>query len=118
LQLAEIEVRSFESICDRATSSDDFVYFDPPYHPLNETSRFTSYSRNSFGKDDQVRLRDIFAKLAKSGVKVMLSNSDCPLIRELYADFYIHSISAGRAINSNGKKRGNISELLVTSYPI
>jgi DNA adenine methylase len=48
----------------------------------------------------------------------MLSNSDCPLIQELYADFYIHSISAGRAINSNGKKRGNISELLVTSYPV
>ncbi len=118
LQLAKIEVRSFESICDRAMSGDDFVYFDPPYHPLNDTSRFTSYSRNSFGEDDQIRLRDVFAKLAESGVKVMLSNSDCPLIRELYSDFHIHSISAGRAINSNGKKRGNISELLVTSYPV
>jgi DNA adenine methylase len=46
----------------------------------------------------------------------MLSNSDCPFIRDLYSDFNIHTISAARSINSNAQKRGKITEVLVTSY--
>lgn len=116
LKLAQIAVRPFESVLDFASSEHDFVYFDPPYHPLSQTSNFTAYSRYSFNENDQVRLRDIYAELALAGVKVMLSNSDCSLIRELYAPFNIHEISASRAINSDAKKRGKITELLITSY--
>ena len=46
----------------------------------------------------------------------MLSNSDCTFIRELYSKFNIYTISAARSINSNAKKRGKITEVLVTSY--
>lgn len=116
LKSAQIEVRSFDSILDFAKTSDDFVYFDPPYYPLSSTSNFTTYNRYSFNKSDQIRLRDTFVKLAQQGVKVMLSNSDCSFIRELYRKFNIYEISATRAINSNAKKRGRINELLVTSY--
>jgi DNA adenine methylase len=56
--------------------------------------------------------------LAERGVKVMLSNSDCKFIRDLYAGFHIQEIQASRAINSNAKRRGKISELVITSYPI
>lgn len=115
LKSAKIEVRRFEEILDHAKSSDDFVYFDPPYHPLNNTSYFTAYSADAFNEDDQIRLRDIFAELASRGVKVMLSNSDSGFIRELYSDFNIHEILASRVINSNIKKRGIITELLITS---
>lgn len=116
LQFAKIEVRRFEAILEYAKTHQDFVYFDPPYHPLSQTSNFTAYSRNSFTEDDQIRLRDIFIELARRGVKVMLSNSDSPLINSLYQDFKIHRISATRFINSNSQKRGKISEILVTSY--
>jgi DNA adenine methylase len=116
LQLAEIAVRPFEAILNYAKSDQDFVYFDPPYYPLSSTSNFTAYNRYSFSKDDQIKLQATFAALAKRGVKVMLSNSDCSLIRELYSDFKIHPISASRAINSDAKKRGRINEVLVTSY--
>lgn len=116
LQQAGIDGRSFEYILENASSSDDFVYFDPPYHPLSATSNFTAYSRSSFTQDDQISLRDVFAELARRGVKVMLSNSDCPFIRQLYSDFNIYSISSLRRINSNGSKRGLISEVLITSY--
>lgn len=116
LQFSQIEVKSFEAVLEHAKDSGDFVYFDPPYHPISNTSNFTSYSRFSFSENDQIRLRDTFAILANRGVKVMLSNSDCPLIRELYQDFKIHVISAARSINSNTKKRGKITELLITSY--
>ncbi len=116
LQNAQINVRPFEDILEHASSCDDFVYFDPPYHPLSPTSNFTAYSRYSFSQDDQIRLKYVFAELAERGVKVMLSNSDCPFIRELYSEFNINSIIAPRLINSNARKRGKISEVLVTSY--
>jgi DNA adenine methylase len=115
LQNAQINVRPFEDILEHASSCDDFVYFDPPYHPLSPTSNFTAYSRYSFSQDDQIRLKYVFAELAERGVKVMLSNSDCKFIRELYSDFNINSIIAPRLINSDARKRGNITELLITS---
>jgi DNA adenine methylase len=116
LQSVKIEVRPFDAVLDFAKTGEDFVYFDPPYHPLSNTSNFTSYSRSSFNEKDQIRLRDTFAELAQRGVKVMLSNSDCLFIRELYQDFHIYEILAARAINSKAEKRGKITELLVTSY--
>ena len=116
LQPTQIDVRPFEDILKYASSSDDFVYFDPPYYPLSPTSNFTAYSRYSFSEDDQIRLKEVFAELAGRDVKVMLSNSDSQFIRELYKDFNIHSISASRLINSNAMKRGKITEVLITSY--
>jgi DNA adenine methylase len=125
LKSAQIEVRPFENILDYAKTSDDFVYFDPPYHPLSQTSHFTAYSPNAFNEDNQRKLRDIFVELASRGVKVMLSNSDSPFIRQLYQDDKvfpiqnfpkIYEISASRVINSDIKKRGKITELLITSY--
>jgi len=116
LQSVAIAHEPFEAILKRAQSSTDFVYFDPPYFPISATSNFTGYNRYSFTKDDQIRLRDTFVRLAERGVKVMLSNSDCLFIRELYEGFNIQVIHAARAINSNAKKRGKITELLITSY--
>jgi DNA adenine methylase len=116
LKSAKIEVRHFEEVLKYASSHEDFVYFDPPYYPISSTSYFTGYSRYSFKEDDQIKLRDIFAELASRGVKVMLSNSDCTFVRELYNEFNIHTILASRSINSAAKKRGKIAEVLVTSY--
>jgi DNA adenine methylase len=116
LQFAEIEPGSFEQILDYARSPEDFVYFDPPYYPLSPTSSFTAYNRYSFNQDKQIRLRDILAELSDRGVKVMLSNSDCEFVRDLYKDFKIHTIYATRNINCNAEKRGKITEVLVTTY--
>ncbi|HEY9845593.1 MAG TPA: Dam family site-specific DNA-(adenine-N6)-methyltransferase, partial [Candidatus Caenarcaniphilales bacterium] len=116
LQTARIEARSFETVLDYAQTSQDFVYFDPPYYPLSPTGNFTAYNRCPFTERDQVRLKGIVEKLAERGVQVMLSNSDCDFIYELYSAFNIHKMSAPRAINANAKKRGKVSEVLVTSY--
>lgn len=116
LQLARLEVGNFEAVLELAKSSEDFVYFDPPYYPISSTSDFTAYSRASFSEDDQIELQKVFVTLANRGVKVMLSNSYCDFINELYKEFKIHKIEASRSINSNIKKRGKISEVLVTSY--
>lgn len=116
LKKVEIKQANFAEVLNYATDTNDFVYFDPPYYPLNKTSNFTAYSNFSFDENQQIKLRDIFIKLADKGVKVMLSNSDCQLIRDLYSDFNIHTISAARSINSHAQKRGKITEVLVTSY--
>jgi DNA adenine methylase len=100
----------------KKASADDFIYFDPPYHPLNATSSFTSYQASGFNTEDQEKLRDLYSKLAKRGCKVMLSNSDTDYIRGLYEGFNIHTVYAGRAINSVGGKRGKISEVVITNY--
>lgn len=116
LQSAEIENASFDWVLQKANGSEDFVYFDPPYYPISPTSKFTAYNRYSFSEADQIRLRDVFRELSDRGVKVMLSNSDCPFVRDLYKDFNIHTIYATRNINCNAEKRGKITEVLVTSY--
>ena len=113
LQSATIVQRSFDQILENDISDQDFVYFDPPYQPLSVTSSFTSYSRDAFTVEHQIRLRDIFAQLVQRNIQTMLSNSDCELIRELYEDFKIETIQAARAINSHAKKRGKIREVLV-----
>lgn len=116
LQSTTIQQSPFEAVLNYAQTSQDFVYFDPPYFPISATSNFTAYNRYTFKQEDHVRLRDTFVTLANRGVKVMLSNSDCPFVRDLYQGFNIHLITAARAINSKATRRGKITELLITSY--
>jgi DNA adenine methylase len=91
----------------------DFIYLDPPYHPLSDTSNFTSYTATAFGVEDQRRLADLFRELDGRGCQVMLSNSSTPLIRELYQGYAQVEVQAIRAISSRGDGRGAIPELLV-----
>lgn len=113
--MAEIKIKPFNLIIKRPKNSNDFVYFDPPYYPISSTSNFTAYSKSDFNENDQIQLRNIFSELASKGVKVMLSNSDCSFIRDIYQGFNIHTINAFRSINSDVTKRGKITEVLVTS---
>lgn len=111
LQSARILSADFESVCEGAKKG-DFVYFDPPYFPLNKTSSFVGYT-DSFLQDEQLRLCETFKILESRGVKVLQSNSNTEFIRELYKDFEIIHVKAKRAINCKGDKRGEISELLI-----
>jgi DNA adenine methylase len=94
----------------------DFIYFDSPYDPVSDTSSFTGYTLNGFGKEEQIRLRDLFVELDKRGCKVLLSNSSTEFIHDLYKDYHIEIVSASRSINSVASKRGKIDEVLVMNY--
>lgn len=93
----------------------DFVYFDPPYDNIKDTS-FTSYTKNGFSKEDQLRLRDLMNELTNKGVKVMISNANTQFINEIYKDFNLYIIKAKRSINSKGNNRGEIEEVIITNY--
>ena len=118
LQGITITHRDYKDVLELAKIG-DFIYFDPPYYPLNPTSSFTAYTAKGFFEKEQIELRDTFVKLHERGCFVMLSNSDTPFINELYSELEgvsINKIIAGRAINSKGSKRGKINEVLITNY--
>lgn len=98
----------------KSAGKGDFVYFDPPYD--SETTTFNSYTETGFGKEEQRRLARVFKELDKRGVYVMLSNHNTSLVNELYKDYNIYVIKAKRNINSNGKKRGKVEEVIITNY--
>ena len=92
----------------------DFIYFDPPYD--SDTTTFNSYTEEGFGKEEQIRLARVYKELDERGCFVMLSNHNTKLVNELYKDYNINIIEAKRNINSNGKKRGNVEEVIITNY--
>ena len=115
LQKTEIKHADFSEIL-KAVKKGDFVYFDPPYVPLSETSSFTSYTKDGFDMNMQFKLRDICDELDSMGVKFLLSNSDTKLVNELYENYNIKKVFASRQINANADGRGKITEVLVRNY--
>lgn len=97
-----------------------FVYIDPPYRPISQTSAFTSYNIDAFDDNEQIRLADFINGINTTGAKIVLSNSDPKNVNaddnffdDLYKNYTINRIEANRAINSKGDKRGKINELLI-----
>ena len=95
----------------------DCCYFDPPYVPVSKTASFTAYA-GEFGEDAQRRLAALYASLSEAGVYCVLSNSDTPLVRELYQQFSVLTVQARRAVNSDASKRGPVNEALVVSQVV
>ena len=93
-----------------------FVYLDPPYDPVSETSAFTGYSKGGFSRDEQIRLRRCCDDLNARKIKFMLSNSSTDFIREQYAAYNITTVQAKRAINSVASGRGDVDEVVVRNY--
>lgn len=115
LRDVRIERKHYDHVLETAKRG-DFLYFDPPYHPVSATANFTSYTAGAFSEHDQRRLASTFRELADRGCKVMLSNSDTPLIRELYDDFHVETVLAPRMVNRDASKRGPVNEVLVRNY--
>jgi DNA adenine methylase len=96
----------------------DFVYFDPPYIPLSATSNFAAYAKEGFGPDAQVELATCVQDLAARGVNVMLSNSDTPLTREIFAGMNLHTVEVHRSISAKASARGTVTEVLGVTYDV
>ncbi|MBI3590544.1 MAG: Dam family site-specific DNA-(adenine-N6)-methyltransferase [Candidatus Melainabacteria bacterium] len=114
LKKAKILHKDFKKIKPKKR---DFIYLDPPYNPVDETS-FVSYTKEKFTEKDQIQLAELIKKLDSQGVYVMLSNSKTKLIERLYPKkhFKHHIVRAPRFVNSKGDKRGAVEELLITNY--
>lgn len=116
LKTKEVEIRQgdFEEACFDVRPG-DFVYFDSPYVPINDTANFTNYTKEGFSLEDHKRLASLYRKLSEQGAKVMLSNHDVPLVYELYDGFKIEPVDVRRNINRNASKRSG-KEVIITNY--
>lgn len=115
LQNVNIICDSFKKCLDFAQEG-DFIYLDPPYVPISDSANFTSYTKDSFSKEDQIELYNVYKVLNERGCNVMLSNSYSDFIIDLYKEFRIKILKAKRAINSDATKRGVIKEVLIVNY--
>lgn len=94
----------------------DFIYLDPPYYPISINSDFTRYTKEKFYQEDQVRLKKEIDRLSRIGCKIMLSNSDCDFIKNLYKEYKIRKVYSGRTLSCKKDQRGKVSELIITNY--
>lgn len=108
--------------CENFIDEQTFVYIDPPYRPLTQTSAFTSYSENQFSDKEQIELAKFIEKISEKGALILASNSDPKNINkednffdDLYSNFEIERVSASRMINSNSEKRGAVKEILISN---
>ncbi|MDR0785440.1 MAG: Dam family site-specific DNA-(adenine-N6)-methyltransferase [Treponema sp.] len=123
LQNAEITAAEY-SACYAKVNSKTFVYFDPPYRPITQTSSFTTYTGAEFTDKQQIELAKFYQKLDKAkNAKLMLSNSDPSnmnpndvFFEKAYPDYNFFKVTAARAVNCKGSGRGKINELLITNY--
>lgn len=121
LQKVEILCGDF-SETGRYAGPNTLFYFDPPYKPITETSYFTSYAKEGFNDDEQIRLRDFCEQISKDKALFVASNSDPKdvnpsedFLDTLYNHFVIKRVSAARMINSDASGRGAISELMISN---
>ena len=122
LQRVEILTGDFEQTISRVNGQ-TFCYLDPPYRPISDTSAFTDYAREVFDDDSQRRLKRFCDRLDRMGVAFMLSNSDSlnndaqdRFFDDLYRGYRIDRVWASRNINANPKRRGKLTEILVSNY--
>jgi len=124
LQAANIVCSDFKT-AEQHIDTNTFVYYDPPYRPLNKTSSFTSYFKSGFTDENQRELVEFFHKMDTRGAYQLLSNSDPKnedpddkFFENLYAgeSITIERVTANRNINRNGSDRGAISELIIWNY--
>jgi DNA adenine methylase len=114
LTRARLVASDFRNICSLAKPG-DFVYLDPPYPPLNETSSFRHYTTERFSWDDQQEVANVFKRLDQKKCLVMLSNSDCDKVRSMYGKYQLHQLSVTRWLGANGN-RFKVHEIVVTNF--
>lgn len=93
----------------------DFVFLDPPYVPISEYSDFKRYTKEQFSLDDQRQLARDVDILTQRGCYVMLTNSNHPLVHELYGRYRIEVFQTKRMISKNAQTRTG-EDVIVTTY--
>jgi DNA adenine methylase len=115
---SNLGVSDYKKILVEKAEKDDFIYLDPPFHPISNTANFTSYTNNGFTLEDQKELAIIFNELTRRGCRLLLSNSNTEEIRRLYSDYshLTEVTTVNRSINAIASKRVGHKELLIRNY--
>lgn len=116
LKKADILCGDYLLVLEHYAEAGDFVFLDPPYLPISEYADFKRYTKEQFYEEDHVELAKMIMRLQERGCHVVLTNSNHPLVHELYAPFTIDVIQTKRHISCNGSTRKG-EDVIVTIPP-
>lgn len=116
LTLGDFESSIKSLLNSNKLSENTLVYMDPPYIPESPTSNFVDYTYAGFNYSDHIRMRKLVDILTDRGIKVLISNSDTPMTREIYKGYKIRSVLNNRSIGARASTRGKTKELLIKNY--
>ena len=92
MKKADILCGDYLLVLEHYAEAGDFVFLDPPYLPISEYADFKRYTKEQFYEEDHVELAKMIMRLQERGCHVVLTNSNHPLVHELYAPFRFGSI--------------------------
>ena len=116
LQKATIVCGDYISVLEEYAEPGDFIFLDPPYLPISVYSDFKRYTKEQFHEEDHRKLAGSVERLQELGCFVILTNSNHPLVHELYAPYKIEVVQTKRYISCNGSKRRG-EDVIVTISP-
>lgn len=113
LKRADILCGDFAEILASHVQAGDFVFLDPPYVPVGKWGDFKRYTKEQFYEADHRRLAEATTRLRQCGAWSVLTNSNHPLVRELYADCSLQVIKTKRNISSDASTRSGEDVIVV-----
>ena len=116
LKEATIVSGDYKDVIATYAEERDFIFLDPPYLPVSEYSDFKRYTKEQFYEEDQVELSLLVKKLNDKGCHILLTNSNHPLIHDLYSNYSIEVHQTKRNISSKGNKRKG-EDVIVSAIP-
>ena len=117
LQKATIVCGDYLTVLREYAQIGDFIFLDPPYLPISEYSDFKRYTKEQFYEEDHIELAKEVKKLQEIGCHVILTNSNHPLVHELYSQCRIDIVPTKRYISCNGTNRKG-EDAIVTALPV
>ncbi len=116
LKKAEILCGDYFLVLEYYAQEGDFIFLDPPYLPISEYSDFKRYTKEQFYEEDHIELSKIIMRLHERGCHIILTNSNHPLVHELYSPFTIEVVPTKRYISCRGSSRKG-EDVIVTIPP-
>lgn len=118
LKNSKITFKSYSKAITSARKG-DLIYFDPPYIPISKTATFSQYAKDDFSLGNQKELAEVIHELSRRGVKIILSNSDTDLTREIFGkDLHLKQILVARTISAQVNTRKSVHEVIGTNYTL
>lgn len=116
LQKATIVLGDYKTVLKAHAQPGDFIFLDPPYLPISEYADFKRYTKEQFYEEDHRELAQEIQRLQDLGCFILLTNSNHPLVHELYGQHKIEVIKTKRYINCNAENRTG-EDVIVTIPP-
>lgn len=105
LRKAIIVCGDYQDVLREYAAEGDFVFLDPPYLPVTPSGDFKRYTKEQFHEDDHRVLAETIKDLEERGCRVVLTNSNHPVVMELYRDYPMTIVQTRRHVSCRGDSR-------------